>query len=563
LSWLRDLMVRMKYEGVRQGKTRTAREVYRDAGELQGEIEDWVRTAENEREKDLLWRLHQIPVLKNLGANLTAIKNLLGNSGDLDIRTFVVGARNPVRCALVFVEGMSDKHVIRESILKPLMHLGRQEEPSRGFSSATAFEVIRDFSLSAGDVEEVRDIREVLNSVLSGDSALFVEGEPRAMIVASKGFKHRSITEPDTETIIRGPREAFVEAIRVNTSLTRRRLKTHNLRVDEIKVGYLSETKVAVLYVKGLAQEDLVREVKDRLGRIQTDTILDSGYLEDYIEDHPFSPFPQVQNTERPDKVAAALAEGRVAILADGSPFALIVPTTFHMFLQAPEDYYERPHIAVLLRSIRWFSLVLALVFPSFYVAATTFHQEMIPTSLALSIAAGRQGVPFPAVVEALTMEVLFEILREAGVRLPRMIGNAISIVGALVLGQAAVAAGIVSPIMVIVVGVTAIASFVVPAFSAAISVRILRFPMMVFAASLGLYGVMWFSLLIMIHLVSMRSFGVAYLSPMAPLQVGNLKDFYVRVPWWAMYTRPKPFGRRDPKRAELRQKPGPPTERP
>jgi spore germination protein KA len=307
-----------------------------------------------------------------------------------------------------------------------------------------------------------------------------------------------------------------------------------------MKIGSVSKTDVSIVYIKGIAKDEIVKEIRSRLDRIEIDSILESGYIEQLIEDQSMTTFPTLYHTERPDMVAGNLLEGRVAIVVNGTPFVLLAPTVFIQFFQSVEDYYGRADIATALRFLRILIFFISIIGPASYIAGTTFHQEMIPTQLLIAIAAQRETVPFPAFIEALIMEVAFEILREAGVRMPRAVGSAISIVGALVIGQAAVQAGIVSPAMVIVVAITAIANFATPAFAIAISARLLRFIFMVAAATFGFYGIMLGILLLAVHLTSIRSFGVPYLAPMAPLIPANLGDTIVRLPMWAQKTRPK-----------------------
>lgn len=306
------------------------------------------------------------------------------------------------------------------------------------------------------------------------------------------------------------------------------------------QIGTVTQTDVGIMYIKGIANDEIIKEVHTRLDRINIDGILETGYIEELIQDKFLTPFPTLFNTERPDVVAADLLEGRIAIFVDGSPFVLTVPVLFIQFFQAAEDYYQRADIAFLLRVLRFVSFFIALLLPSLYIAITTFHQEMLPTQLLISLASQREGIPFPAFVEALVMEVTFEILREAGVRMPRAIGQAVSIVGALVIGQAAVEAGIISAAMVIVVALTAIASFVFPAFSMAISVRILRFAFMMVAATFGLYGITVGLIALVLHLSSIRSFGVPYMSPFAPFVTADQKDANFRFPHWGLFSRPR-----------------------
>ncbi|HHX25255.1 MAG TPA: spore germination protein, partial [Firmicutes bacterium] len=398
-----------------------------------------------------------------------------------------------------------------------------------------------------------------LSSIAAGKCGIVIDGSSETLVCDVRGFETRSIEEPQSEVVIRGPREGFTEVLRINTSLLRRRIRDPRLWIEEFTVGRVSRTQVAIVYIKGIANDKVVQEARDRITRIDIDSIQESGELEEYLEDAPFSPFPTILRTERPDRVAGALFEGRIAILTDGTPFVLIVPVTFLMFLTSPEDYYERFFIASAIRLLRYASFFIAFLLPALYVAITTFHQEMLPTPLVLAIAAQREGVPFPAVFEALLMEVAFEILREAAVRLPKIYGPAISIVGVLILGEAAVRAGLVSSAMIIVVALTAIASFVTPIFSLSIAVRLLRFPIILLGGTLGLFGVVFGFLIVGIHLSSLRSFGVPFLEPIAPVVVSDLKDALIRLPWWAMDTRPEFTGQSDLRRQSRGLMPRPP----
>ena len=323
-------------------------------------------------------------------------------------------------------------------------------------------------------------------------------------------------------------------------------------------IGDLSKTDVVISYIEGIVPEGVLSEVRQRLNRIQIDGVLESGYIEEFIEDATFSPFPTVQYTERPEVVAANLLEGKVAILVDGTPFVLIVPMTFWGALNASEDYYERFMIATVLRWIRLTFGFIALALPSLYVALISFQQEMVPTTFLISIAKSQEATPFPAVVEAFLMEVMFEGLREAGVRLPKAVGSAVSIVGALVLGQAAVQAGIISAPMVIVVATTGIASFTIPRFNLGIGIRMLRFPLLALAGTLGFFGITVGLLLVLLHMASLRSFGIPYFSPLAPFTRGSIRDVLVRAPWWSMKTRPQTARHDATNRIPQGQRPGP-----
>lgn len=298
-----------------------------------------------------------------------------------------------------------------------------------------------------------------------------------------------------------------------------------------MKLGDVTHTDITIMYIRGIADEETIQAFKDKLLEIKVDMVLESGYIEQIVEDNKYSPFPTMFNTERPDSVAANLLDGRIAIFVDGTPFVLIAPTTFFMFFHTVEDYYQRYDISSLIRMLRFVCLIISLYGPAIFVAALNFHQEMIPTPLLINLASQREGVPFPAFVEAVLMEVTFEIIREAGVRMPSPIGQTVSIIGGLVLGTAAVQAGIVSPAMVIVVSLTGISSFATPAFNMALSIRMLRFIIMGIAAFMGLYGIAIFTIMLIAHLCSLRSLGVPYMTPIGPFVPGNLKDTFIRSP--------------------------------
>ncbi len=467
---------------------------------------------------------------RDLEGNIRALRAVLGGCQDFVTRSFRIGGSWPA--AVVTIDGMVDKAFLNEVLLRNLI----VEWP--GSTLRPTLDALRD-RVPAGKIQECRNLQDLVTGVLAGDAVLLVDGENRGLVVSAEGYASRAISEPASEAVVRGPREGFTENLRVNLSLLRRRIHSPNLIVEEIRLGRISHTPVAMVYLRGVASRELVGEVRRRLNRIDIDGVLESAYLEELIEDNPYSPFPQVLATERPDKVAAALLEGRVAVLTNGTPFALIAPTEFVVMLHAAEDYYQRYLLGTALRVMRYLAFAASLLLPSAYIAVTTFHQEMLPTRLLMSIAAAREGVPFPALVEALLMEISFEALREAGIRLPRPVGQAVSIVGALVIGQAAVTAGLVSPLMVIVVAITGIASFMAPIYDLAVTARLLRFPMMLLAGSLGLFGVMAGVLAILIHVAGLRSFGMPYLAPLTPVKPADWKDVAVRAPVWALRARP------------------------
>ena len=493
----------------------------------------------------------------NLDENIKYLRSVFDRCNDVAMRSFQINAEEPIDGFLIYIDGMIDEKLTATNVLRSLQ-LNPAILKGQEINRSNVFNIIKDSFLSTTEVHIVNDMTKVVENILSGQAVLLIEGTPQAIVSSVRQMEDRSVEEPQSEPLVRGPRDGFVESLRINTTLIRRRLKTSRLKMEIFKVGTLSRTDVAVIYIDGIANNKIVDEVKRRIKRIEIDGVLESSYLEEFIEDDPSSIFPQVNTTERPDRMCACLLEGRVGILVDNTPICLIVPATFLQFLQSPEDYYNRFPYATFTRILRFVTMHIALLLPSAYIAVLTFHQEMLPTPLLISIAGQREGVPFPAFLEALMMEMVFEFLREAGVRLPRPIGQAVSIVGALVIGQAAVSAGLVSSAMVMVVSLTAIASFTIPTISGSYAVRILRFPMMVLAASFGLFGIMVGLMAILIHVCALRSFGVPYITPLAPFSSSDFKDSFIRMPWWAMIRRPKFMGLQDSKRQKLGQKPGP-----
>ncbi|WP_370465082.1 spore germination protein [Neobacillus kokaensis] len=481
------------------------------------------------------------PLKTRLHENIQFIKENLGNSSDLIIREIRISKKNNIKLAIFYTDGLADTQSLNNFVLEPLMLEMRKMEFDQDIYSNpnVALQLMKDEVLTVSGITDVVDFDTLLTTILEGDIVILMDGSAWGLKVGMRGWEDRGVQEPSAQTVIRGPKEGFSESIRTNTALIRRRIKDPNLWLETKQIGERTKTDVALMFIKGIVNDKVLDEVHKRLDRINIDGILESGYIEELIQDETYTPFPTVYNTERPDAIAAGLLEGRIAILVDGTPFVLLVPALFGQFLQSSEDYYQRWDISNLIRLLRYIALAISLLGPSLYIAVTTFHQEMLPTPLLISLAAQREGVPFPAFVEALLMEVTFEILREAGVRMPRAIGQAVSIVGALVIGQAAVEAGIVSAAMVIVVAITAISSFVIPSFNMAISIRILRFGLMGFAASFGLLGVTLGLIAILLHMSSLRSFGVPYMSPFGPFNPSDQKDMIFRVPIGKMLTRP------------------------
>lgn len=491
------------------------------------------------------------PLNKSLEANLNIIRENFGESPDIIIRDVTLRSR---KVAIVYVEGMVSSDAVNDFVLKPIILETRQVEPNREMASKEMYERLKSNATPIGEVTEAKDFDQLLFLVQTGVAAVLVDGMDLALMLSVKGWPQRAVSEPNIEGVIRGPREGFTETLRTNTTLIRRRLRDPNLRIIGTQIGRRSKTDVAIAYVKGIVDPGLVDEVKKRLEAIDIDVVLESAYVEQLIEDCWWSPFPTVQETERPDAVVASIVEGRVAILVDTTPFVLLVPANINMFMVSPEDSYVRWIGGSFVRFLRFGANFIAILLPALYIALTSFHPEMLPYGLAMSIAATRENVPFPAFVEAFIMELSLELLREAGIRLPGPLSNTIGIVGALVIGTAAVQANLVSPVMVIVVAFTAIAAFAVPTTSFGMAVRQMRFLFMIIATLLGLYGVVLGLMLMLGHLAILKSFGLGYLEPFAPLSVRDLKDTIIRFPLAAMHNRPTMLNNKNSKRMRDRR---------
>ncbi len=501
---------------------------------------------DNKKEKDQ--NELQRKLSKNLKDNIAAIKTIMGGSSDVVVREFCFGPNQCISAALIFIDGLSDTKIINESIIEPLMYKSVLVDEQYDFKD-DSIKHIETAMLSVSEVERADDLNDAIDGFLYGDVLLMIDGANRGLIINCKGWDKRNIGEPSGETVVRGPRESFTENLRTSTSLLRRKIKNPSLMMESMKLGKKTGTDVCIVYIKGLANPELIQEVKERLAAINIDSILESGYIEQYIEDSPSSIFATIGNTEKPDVVAAKILEGRVAIIVDGTPFVLTAPYLFIEGFQTAEDYYFRPYYMSLLRITRYIAYAITVMAPAIYVAVTTFHRELIPTDLLYTMAKAREGIPFSAFAESVIMLLTFEILREAGIRLPRPVGQALSIVGALVIGQAAVSAGLIGTPMVIVISITAVSVFVIP--SQADSAAILRLILLVLAATLGGFGITIGLLGTLVHLASLESFGVPYLSPLVPFESADLKDTLIRAPLWLMTGRPKGMSRNDKKRRE------------
>jgi len=502
----------------------------------------WNAYSQNQRDNDQEHSPVPQPVLsRNLDKNLESIQQILGKSNDVKMHDFCFGKEREYRGALIFIDGLVESSAITEGILKPLLSYRFVEAHSSG-NSGSVFHEIRQSVLCNADMQEKEALGDLVSGCLTGNTMLLLDGVAKGLLVSTKGWDKRSVAEPQTESVIRGPREGFTENLRTNTSLLRRKIKSPQLRMDHIIVGRKTLTDVCILYLNGVADPKVIGELKYRLEGLQVDSVLDAGYIEQYIEDAPFSIFPTVGYSEKPDVVAAKILEGRAALVVDGTSFVLTVPMLFIESFQTAEDYYIRPFFASFARILRYIAFFVSVYAPAIYIALTTYHQELIPTTLLLTVAKAREGTPFPAFLEAMIMVFAFEVLREAGLRLPRPVGQSISIVGALIMGDAAVSAGLVGAPLVIVVALTAVTGFVVPLQSETSS--IMRLLSMVLATVLGGYGIVMGFLVTLIHLASLKSFGVLYFEGFVLSR--DMQDSVVRMPLWFMTKRPRDIAQGD-----------------
>lgn len=494
------------------------------------------------------------PELKD---NQSILRNTLGKSSDTVFREFNIGNKRKTKSFICFISGLADKNKIDQHIIKALMIDAQKIVKEKTIAPQNTFNLVKTSLISTSEVKETSSFCEIIKGILSGDAALFINGYATALLINLRSWEQRSITEPLIESTIRGPREGFTETLGVNLSMLRRKIKNPNLIIEQYTYGRQTRTDICLAYLNGIASSSILAEIRCRLKRIETDAILESGYIEQFIEDNPFSPFATIGNTEKPDIVAAKLLEGRIAIFCDGTPFVLTIPYLFMEALQSPEDYYSRPYFASFIRLLRYFSFFITVVVPSLYVALETFHQELIPTVLLITAAASKEGIPFPAFLETLIVVIIFELLREAGVRMPQPVGQATSIVGALIIGESAVQAGILSAPAVIIGALIGITSFIItPVTDAAV---LFRFFLLILSATFGLYGITIGVIVILGHMCSLRSFGTPYLAPFAPMNVTGLKDSLMRAPLWLMHARPKSITWENSKRQDISQMPSPP----
>ena len=481
---------------------------------------------------------------KSMDENVKALKDIfhVPDSSDIVFREFV--SANPrVRTTAAYVEGLASFDKVFRSVLQPLMILGS----TRQIPGKDPLKEIKEALLPNGQVEEKKTFGEIVEAMVSGDTVVIVDGSDTVLSVETKGWEHRSVEQAVTERIVRGPQQGFGEVLRVNTALLRATLHSPDLVVENIEIGKTAKTQCALVYMANIANSKVVAEMRRRLSAIDASEVLTSGMLEQFIETS-HSLVPTVISTERPDRVAHFILEGAVAVLVAGDPFALLAPVTAFAFIHSPEDYYVRWPYGNILRFLRTAALIIAVLLPGLYVAIINYHPEMVPTVLILAIAASRELVPLPLPFEVLLMYFGFELIREAGIRIPSPIGPTIGIVGALLIGEAAVSASLVSPIMVIVIAVTAVASFTIPNQEAGMLIRVLTLIFILAGSLAGLFGIVATMYVLLCRAFSLQSLGVPFFAPVTPKKP-SAQDTVVVGPAWDMELRPSFLRPRQPRR--------------
>lgn len=472
-------------------------------------------------------------ISKDIQTNIAFIKQNFNakSNKDIVVREFTVAGK--YKAFIAYIDGMVDRITINNFILRPLLQKNEYHN-----SGDCSLDYVLQNVIETNQATKITDKEDVIYEILVGNTCLYIDGCDYYVSSETKGYEKRSVEKPQTEAVVRGAQEGFNENLRTSITLIRRIIKNKDLTTEFLKLGERNKNLCGIMYIKGLVNPAIVNEVKRRVKNLKTDFIMGSGMLEQFIEENPWSLVPTILSTERPDRAASHIMEGKVVIIAEGTPFALVVPVSITTMFHTPEDTSLRWQYGSLVRIIRLIATIVATFIPGLYVALINFHREMIPTDLLIAIAKARENVPFPTIVEVLVMEISFELIREAGIRIPGIIGNTIGIIGALILGQAAVQASLVSPVTIIVIALTGLGNFAIPDFSMAFAARISRIFFILLGAVLGFYGISLGFVALLTILANTKSFGVPLLSFWAPkVRKGN--DLLIRKPVWKQEFRP------------------------
>lgn len=467
----------------------------------------------------------------SLDENIALIKDIFQQDTTIKLRTFENQQNSKIRCCIVFVDGMINNVLINEHIIEPIMLNKSLEKTDRLMTDLT------EKVLFTNDIFPLKELTPMMSELLSGNTLLFADGFAEVLVLNTRGWSIRSISEPAAEKVLQGPREGFTEALIINLSLLRRKICNSNLSYKFMTVGEQSQTKIAIAYVKGIANEDVVKEMERRLKTIDIDSILDTNYIEEIIKDAPNSPFKTTGSTERPDIVAAKLLEGRVAVLVDGTPVVLTAPFFFIEYFQSNDDYYSNYYVGTFGRWLRILGFCMTLSLPAIYLALVTFHQDLLPTRFLLNMSEARLGLPFPTLFEMILLILVFELIREGGSKVPANFGQTLSIVGGLVLGQAAVEAKLVSIPVVIIIAFTGVTGLMIPQLKSPII--FMRLTWLLLAAVLGFPGFLLGVIALLIHLSTLSTFGIPYTSSLSKNFAQESQDTFIRTSWRNMILRP------------------------
>ncbi len=474
----------------------------------------------------------------DLNKNIELIRNGLGIQSPIVVKNFYIGKDHPLEAAIIYVNGLTNKDIIDRDLLNPLMlHVQENLTFKRNIGDYLCKKYI---SMSNTSIEI--DLNAVLNNLKRGKTIVLINGVTEAIIADTTGGMYRAMIEPMNETASKGPRDGFVENLEVNISLIRRKMKDNNLTIELLNVGKRSQNDLAIIYMSNVVDMAVLEELRKRLTSIDVDAVLSNGSLEQYIETNTYTVFPQAFSTERPDRAIANMLEGRIVVVLEGTPMVLILPALFMQFFQAVEDYSQRTIISSFVRLLRIFAVFVVITLPSIYLTLIKFNVELIPIKFVTPIVQSRVGIALSPFLEIVSMELVVEFLREGGLRLPTKIAQTLSLVGGIIIGDTAIKSKIVSPTTLLIVGVTVIATFLIPNYDMSLSIRILRFPMLILANIMGIFGIAlgWF--FILAHLSSLESLGVPYFE----FHIADLRDTFIRSPLWKMNNRPEGIPNQD-----------------
>ena len=473
-------------------------------------------------------------ILINLRENEKYLREQCSNCADILIRPMRLGDERKTDCLMIYIEVAVSNMMLDDSAIGKMINHFWEIPPEK------IREFLQNNSLGIADVQKLESMDEVISAVLAGNAVFFIDGYDKAMKISSKGYPDMGVSEAESEKVLRGSKEGFSDSVKTNSALVRKRIRDTRLKVEECQSGVRSNTVVQILYIEDLVHEEFLEQIKSRLEEYKIDGVFDNGMLEQLTEEPWYSPFPQYQVTERPDRAALELMNGKVVILCDNSPSALILPGAFSSFMESSEDWYHHFEMATFLRVLRYLALLTATLLPGLYLAVIRFHTQILPTNLLLSFAEAREGVPFSSVTELILLELSFELIREAGVRVPGALGNAIGIVGGLIIGDAAVSANLVSPIVVMIVALTALGSMVIPDEEFASAFRLIKYIFLFLGGYLGMYGIVLGIYVLFSHLCGLLSFGVPYMVPFVRKEsVRNVGDGILRIPFKSRMYRP------------------------